>query len=37
MTRNIKGLIGYTIGTTNGEIGKLKIFYLTIKHGPSVI
>jgi uncharacterized protein YrrD len=27
MKRNIKNLIGYTIGTTDGEIGKVKEFY----------
>lgn len=27
MKRNIKSLIGYTIGATNGEIGKVKEFY----------
>lgn len=27
MKRNIKSLIGFSMGATNGEIGKVKEFY----------
>ena len=32
MERNIKSLIGYTMGATDGEIGKVEEFYFDDKN-----
>ncbi len=31
MKRSVKGLVGYTMGATDGEIGKVKDFYFDDK------
>ena len=37
MHRNIKSLTGFTMGATDGEIGKVKEFYFDDHTGPFVI
>ena len=37
MLRSLKELTGYIILATDGEIGSIHDFYLTIRLGPSVI